>query len=119
VATKGLGSPSVIEAAGADATIDAAFASVGAGGTVSVVGVHNPSPYQYQMLMSLFRSLTLRTTTAPIHRTWRDLLPLVASGRMATDGIFTRHFPLEEAAGPYAAVAAHSGDCIKTVFDVS
>jgi len=65
------------------------------------------------------RSLTLRTTTAPIHRTWRDLLPLVASGRMATGGIFTHHFPLEQASDAYAAVAARSGDCIKTVFDVS
>ncbi len=118
-ATKGLGAPSVIEAVGADATIEAALASVRAGGTVSVVGVHNPSPYQYPMLMSLFRSLTLRTTTAPIHRTWRDLLPLVASGRMATDRIFTHHFPLEQAPAAYAAVAARSGDCIKTVFDVS
>ena len=72
-----------------------------------------------QMLMSLFRSLTIRTTTAPIQQTWRELMPLVASGRMATDGIFTHHFPLEQAADAYAAVGARSSECIKTVFDVS
>ncbi len=70
------------------------------------------------MLGALFRSLTIRTTTAPIQQTWRELLPLVASGRMATDGIFTHRFGLEQAADAYAAVAARSGDCIKTVLDV-
>ena len=118
-ATGGLGAESVIEAVGADATLDAAFASVRSGGTVSIVGVHGMQPYPMQLLMSLFRSLTIKTTTAPIQQTWNELLPLVASGRMATDGIFTHHFPLEQASDAYAAVAARSSDCIKTVFDVS
>jgi threonine dehydrogenase-like Zn-dependent dehydrogenase len=71
------------------------------------------------VLMTLFRSITIRTTTAPIQQTWRELLPLVASGRMRTDGIFTHRFPLEKAADAYRAVAARSSDCVKTVFDVS
>ncbi len=118
-ATHGLGAEVVIEAVGADATLDAAFGSVRNGGTVSVVGVHGYAPYPISMLGALFRSLTIRTTTAPIQQTWRELLPLVASGRMPTDGIFTHHFGLEQAADAYAAVAARSGECIKTVFDVS
>ena len=118
-ATAGLGAESVIEAVGADATIDAAIASVRAGGTVSIVGVHNMNPYQLPVLMTLFRSISIRTTTAPIQQTWRELLPLVASGRMKTDGIFTHRFPLEKAADAYQAVAARSSDCIKTVLDVS
>ena len=117
-ATGGLGAESVIEAVGADATMDAAIASVRAGGTVSIVGVHNMNPYQLPVLMTLFRSITIRTTSAPIQQTWRELLPLVAAGRMPTDGIFTHRFPLEQAAA-YQAVAARSGDCIMTVFDVS
>ena len=108
----------MIEAVGADATLDAAFASVRSGGTVSIVGRSRHEPVPLQLLMSLFRSLTIRTTTAPIQQTWNELLPLVASGRMATDGIFTHHFPLEQASEAYAAVAARSSDCIKTVFDI-
>jgi threonine dehydrogenase-like Zn-dependent dehydrogenase len=118
-ATGGLGAESVIEAVGADATIDAAIASVRSGGTVSIVGVHNHHPYPLPMLGSLFRSLTIRTTTAPIQQTWRELLPLVASGRMKTDGIFTHRFPLEKAVDAYQAVAARSSDCIKTVFEMT
>jgi 2-desacetyl-2-hydroxyethyl bacteriochlorophyllide A dehydrogenase len=117
-ATSGLGAESVIEAVGADATLDAAFGAVRSGGTISIVGVHGYAPYPVSMLGALFRSLTIKTTTAPIQQTWRELLPLVASGRMKTDGIFTHHFPLEQAADAYAAVAARSSDCIKTVFDI-
>ncbi len=118
-ATSGLGAAAAIEAVGADATLDAAFASVQAGGTVSVVGVHGMNPYPLPILMTLFRSISLHTTTAPIQQTWRELLPLVASGRLQTDGIFTHHFPLEQAPKAYEAVAARSSDCIKTVFDLS
>jgi len=118
-ATGGLGAESVIEAVGADATVDAAIASVRAGGTVSIVGVHNMTPYALPLLATLFRSLTIRTTTAPIQQTWAELLPLVASGRMRTDGIFTHRFPLEKAVDAYQAVAARSSDCIKTVFEMS
>jgi threonine dehydrogenase-like Zn-dependent dehydrogenase len=118
-ATDGLGAEAVIEAVGADATMDAAIASVRSGGTVSIVGVHNRNPYALPVLGTLFRSLTIRTTTAPIQQTWRELLPLVANGRMKTDAIFTHRFPLEKAADAYQAVAARSSACIKTVFEVS
>jgi threonine dehydrogenase-like Zn-dependent dehydrogenase len=117
--TGGLGVDSVIEAIALDATLDAALASVRAGGTVSIIGVHNLTPYPFQVLPALFRNLTIRTTTAPIQQTWRELFPLVASGRIATDRIFTHSFPLEKAVDAYAAVAARTGDCIKTVFAVS
>jgi threonine dehydrogenase-like Zn-dependent dehydrogenase len=66
-------------------------------------------------LMALFRSITLRMTTAPVHQTWKELVPLVASGRLATEGIITHEFPLSEAAEAYAAVAARSAECIKVM----
>jgi 2-desacetyl-2-hydroxyethyl bacteriochlorophyllide A dehydrogenase len=117
--TNGLGAAAVIDAVAANATLDAALSAVQAGGTVSIVGVHDLTPYPFSVLGALFRSLTIATSTAPIQQTWRELLPLVASGRLATDGIFTHHFPLEQASDAYAAVAARSGDCIKAIFDVS
>ena len=44
-------------------------------------------------------------TTAPVHQTWKELVPLVRHGRLRTDGIFTHEFALAEAAAAYAAVA--------------
>jgi threonine dehydrogenase-like Zn-dependent dehydrogenase len=54
-------------------------------------------------------------TTAPVHQTWKELVPLVASGRISTDGIITHEFALADAAEAYAAVAARSADCIKVM----
>jgi 2-desacetyl-2-hydroxyethyl bacteriochlorophyllide A dehydrogenase len=114
-ATNGRGADAVIDAVALDATLDDALRSVRAGGTVSVVGVHSLEPYALPILDSLFRSLTLRMTTAPVHQTWKDLVPLVLAGRLPTDGIFTHRFPLADAAEAYAAVAARSADCIKVM----
>ncbi len=114
-ATAGRGADAVIDAVARDATLDDAFGCIRAGGTVSVIGVHDLEPYPLQVLMALFRSITLRTTTAPVHRTWKTLVPLVANGRLRTDGIFTHRFRLSHAPEAYAAAAARSAQCIKVL----
>jgi threonine dehydrogenase-like Zn-dependent dehydrogenase len=105
----------VIDAVALDATLTDALTCVRPGGTVSVIGVHNLEPYPLPILTSLFRSVTLRMTTAPVHQTWKELVPLVLHGRLRTDGIFTHSFPLAEAPQAYAAVAERSADCIKVM----
>ncbi len=114
-ATEGRGADAVIDAVALDATLDDAFGCVRAGGTVSVIGVHDLEPYPLSVLMHLFRSITLRMTTAPVHQTWSELVPLVANGRMRTDGIFTHRYPLAEAPAAYAAVAERRADCVKVM----
>jgi threonine dehydrogenase-like Zn-dependent dehydrogenase len=114
-ATGGRGAAAVIDAVGHNATVDTAFAAVRSTGTVSVVGIHDLEPYPLALLMGTFRSITLRMTTAPVHRTWGELLPLVADGRLDTSGIFTHTYPLHEAATAYAAVASRSADCLKAM----
>jgi 2-desacetyl-2-hydroxyethyl bacteriochlorophyllide A dehydrogenase len=114
-ATDGRGAHAVIDAVALDVTLDDAFACVRAGGTVSVVGVHDLTPYPLPLLAALFRSLTIRTTTAPVHQTWKELVPMVTSGRLPTDGIITHEFALSDAAAAYSAVAARGGDCLKVM----
>lgn len=115
-ATGGRGADSVIDAVAIDATIDDAFNVVRAGGTVSLIGVHDMNPYPLGALMGVYRSITLRMTTAPVHRTWTDLVPLVQHGRIDTGGLFTHTFDLDDAAAAYAAVGARGSDCIKARF---
>jgi len=115
-ATGGLGADSVIDAVATDSSLADAFAAVRAGGTVSVIGVHNLEPWPLPVLMGVFRSVTLRMTTAPVHRTWRDLVPLVQHGRIDTSGIFTHVHDLADAAAAYARVAERSADCVKVRF---
>lgn len=114
-ATGGRGAASVIDAVGNDTTITEALTCVRPGGTVSVIGVHDLNPYPLPALMCLVRSTTLRMTTAPVQRTWPELVPMIQSGRLDTGGIFTHSMPMSEAADAYTAVAARTNDCVKVV----
>jgi threonine dehydrogenase-like Zn-dependent dehydrogenase len=114
-ATHGRGADAVIDAVALDATLGDAMAAVRSGGTVSVIGVHNLEPAPFPLLMGVYRSITLRMTTAPVHRTWAELVPLIQHGRLDTSGIFTHSYALEDAAEAYAAVAARTADCVKVV----
>jgi threonine dehydrogenase-like Zn-dependent dehydrogenase len=107
----------VIDCVANDSSLDAAFGCVRSGGTVSVLGIHSLEPYPLNVLMGVYRSITLRMKTAPVHQTWADLLPRVQSGALDTTGIFTHSYPLDQAAEAYAAVAARSPDCIKVVLE--
>ena len=112
-ATDGLGAHCVIDAVGTDASLDDALACVRTGGTVSVIGVHDLTPYPLPALMCLLRSLTLRMTTAPVQQTWPELIPLLQSGRLCVDGIFTAAMPLASAPQAYAAALARADDHLK------
>lgn len=112
-ATGGRGAVSVIDAVGNDTTMSDALNVVRAGGTVSVVGVHNLDPFPFPATISLIRSITLRMTTAPVQRTWPELVPLLQSGRLDVSGIFTHTVPLADAAAAYGKVAARTADCVK------
>ena len=112
-ATDGLGAHCVIDAVGTDASLDDALACVRTGGTVSVIGVHDLTPYPLPSLMCLLRSLTLRMTTAPVQQTWPELIPLLQSGRLCVDGIFTAAMPLASAPQAYAAALARADDHLK------
>lgn len=113
--TGGRGVDAVIDAVGSDTTMTDALTAVRAGGTVSVVGVHNLQPFPFPALAALVRSITLRMTTAPVQQTWPQLVPLLQSGRLSVDGIFTTEMPLDDAADAYRAVAARSGDVVKVL----
>jgi len=113
--TGGVGVDAVIDAVGSDVSMSDALTAVRAGGTVSVVGVHDLQPFPFPATMSLLRSVTLRMTTAPVQQTWPQLIPLLQTGRLRVDGIFTTELPLDRAAEGYAAVAARSGDVVKVL----
>jgi 2-desacetyl-2-hydroxyethyl bacteriochlorophyllide A dehydrogenase len=112
-ATGGRGADSVIDAVGNDASMTDALNAVRPGGTVSVVGVHDLQPFPLPALSCLMRSITLRMTTAPVQRTWPELIPLLQSGRLDVDGIFTKALPLDDAAKAYATAESRSGEDVK------
>ncbi|BCI90334.1 hypothetical protein NIIDMKKI_55400 [Mycobacterium kansasii] len=114
-ATGGRGADSVIDAVGTDASLTDAINAVRPAGTVSVVGLHDLQPFPLPALPCLLRSITLRMTTAPVQRTWPELIPLLASGRLDVDGIFTTRMPLAEAVTGYAIAGVRSGEQVKVL----
>lgn len=114
-ATGGRGADAVIDAVGTDASITDALNAVRPGGTVSVVGVHDLQPFPLPALACLLRSITLRLTIAPVQRTWAELIPLLVSGRLDVDGIFTTTLPLDETAKGYAIAGSRSGNDVKVL----
>ena len=105
----------MIDAVASDTTMTEALTVVRPGGTVSVIGVHNLNPFPFPATMRLVRSVSLRLTTAPVQRTWPELIPLIQSGRLDTGGIFTHTMALADAPAAYAKVAARSADCVKVI----
>jgi alcohol dehydrogenase len=114
-ATGGRGVDVVIDAVALDRSLDTAFACVKAGGTISVVGVHDLNPYPLPILMGVFRSITLRMSTAAVQSAWREVLPLVRNGTLSTSEIFTHRLPLDEAPAAYSLVAERSPECVKVM----
>ena len=112
-ATGGRGADAVIDAVATDTSLTDALNAVRPGGTVSVVGVHDLQPFPLPALACLIRSITLRMTTAPVQRTWPELIPLLQTGRLDVNGIFTTTLPLDEAAKGYATAESRSGDDVK------
>jgi len=116
-ATGGRGADAVIEAVGADQSISDAIFCAAPGATVSVIGVNLNLALPLPMPMLLFRKLTLRATYASIPSTWSSLIPLVASGRLHPEDVFTHRLGLSEAAEAYRIFDAREDGVLKVLLD--
>lgn len=118
-ATGGAGPDAVIEAVGADETIQAAIELVRAGGVVSVVGVSMNFAFPFNMTLAMMKDLTFRIGLCPIPELWPELIPLVQSGRLHPEHVFTHRLPLSKAADAYELFAARTDGVMKVLLDPS
>jgi threonine dehydrogenase-like Zn-dependent dehydrogenase len=116
-ATGGRGADAVIEAVGADQSISDAIYCAAPGATVSVIGVSLNLALPLPMPILLFKKLTLRATYASIPSTWPLLVPLVASGRLHPEQVFTHRLGLSEAAEAYRIFDAREDGVLKVLLD--
>jgi threonine dehydrogenase-like Zn-dependent dehydrogenase len=116
-ATGGHGAEAVIEAVGADGSINDAIFCAAAGGTVSVIGVNMNLGLPLPMPVLLLRRLTFRVTIASIPTTWPQLIPLIASGRLHPEDVFTHRLGLSEAAEAYRIFDAREDGVLKVLLD--
>jgi alcohol dehydrogenase len=116
-ATGGRGADAVIEAVGADQTVLDAIYMAASGGRVSVIGANMNLALPMPMAMIFFKRLTLRSTLASIPTTWPALVPLIESGRLHPEQVFTHHVGLSEAAEAYRVFNAREDGCLKVLLD--
>jgi alcohol dehydrogenase len=117
-ATAGRGADVVIEAVGADATIELALSLAGRRGRVSVVGVSQNRAFPIDMALAQVKCLELTIGLCSVQHELPPLLALCASGRLDPAAIVTHRFPLEGGPEAYALFSSRAGDVGKVVLDV-
>src|SRR3546814_10198202 len=93
--------------------------SAAPGGTVSVIGVSMNFGLPMPMPVLLFKRLTFRVTLASIPTTWGALFPLVTSGKLHPEDVFTHRLGLSDAAEGYRIFDAREDGVLKVLLDPS
>jgi 2-desacetyl-2-hydroxyethyl bacteriochlorophyllide A dehydrogenase len=116
-ATDGAGPDAVIEAVGHSEAIQSALRLARPGGVVSVVGVNVEPAFPFPMALALMKNLTFRIGVCPIPSLWEPLVPLVQSGRLRPERVFTHEFPLSKGADAYRQFDQREGGIMKVTLD--
>jgi 2-desacetyl-2-hydroxyethyl bacteriochlorophyllide A dehydrogenase len=116
-ATGGLGTDAVIEAVGADASIQLALQLVRPAGVVSVVGVNVRLDFPFPMALALMKNLTFRIGVCPIPEFWDELIPLVLAGRLRPERVFTHRLPLSQGTDAYRLFDEKRDGVLKVLLD--
>ena len=106
---------SVVEAVGSDVTIDAALRLAARGGTVSVVGVSTSHATPFPMGLAFIKSITFRIGVCPVQSFWPQLVPLLQSGRLRGDHVFTHRLALSDGAEGYRTFSAREDGAMKVM----
>lgn len=116
-ATGGRGANAVIEAIGSEQTISDAIMCAAPGATVSVIGVNMNFMMPFPFPVALMKKLTFRVQLASIPTTWSALFPLVASGRLKPEEVFTHRMGLSEASEAYRIFDQREDGVLKVLLD--
>ena len=117
--TGGRGADVVLEAVGADATIDLATKIAARGARVSVVGVNQSSAFPMHMALAQFNELEFSIGLCSVQRELPTLLALTRSGRLNPEVVVTHHLPLSEGAAAYEQFHARTDGVGKIILDPS
>lgn len=105
------------EASGSAAAIASVPRITRNGGTASFIGLPQGGT-GLDMAQLIYRSLTVRAGVAPVPELWPSLLPLLESGRLRADGLFTHRMPLSEGAEGYRLFDAREDGVFKILFEL-
>jgi alcohol dehydrogenase len=116
-ATRGHGADVVIEAVGADATIDLATKIAGQRGRVSIIGVNQNRALPLHAPLAQIKELEIAIGLCSVQAELPALLALVSSGRLHPEVAVTHHLPLADGPEAYRLFAAREAGIGKVVLD--
>ena len=105
------------EASGATAAIASVPRILQSAGTASFIGLPQGGT-GLDMAQLIYRNLTVRAGVAPVPQLWPSLLPLLESGRLRAEGLFTHRMPLSEGAEGYRLFDARDDGVFKILFEL-
>lgn len=117
-ATGGIGAGSVFEASGAKGAINSALPLAAHRGTASFIGIPEPED-TLPLPLIMFKNLTVRGGICDVTNMWPHLLPLVQSGRLKAEGLFSHDFPLSDGSDAYRLFDSRDDGVIKLKIDVA
>ena len=112
--TLGLGVDAVIEAVGVGPTLKQAMKMVRLGGRISILGIlqaDTPIP----MHIAQGKSVQVHAGIAGVADSWDTLMPLVQSGAIKAEGVFTHQFDLADGAAAYQAFDEQADNMMKVL----
>jgi threonine dehydrogenase-like Zn-dependent dehydrogenase len=105
----------VVEAVGADVTINLSLRLAARRGTVSVIGVNQDRKFDFPMGRAFGLGLTFRIGTCSVPEEWPQLIPLIQSGRLHPEKFISHVMPLSAGEEAYALFDARDKGALKMV----
>ena len=118
-ATDGAGVDRVVEAVGHVETITEAVRLARPGGGVGIVGLVQDGDWGAVPILrrAQGKSVRVHAGIANVVDSWPDLLPLVQSGKVKGEGVFTHRFDLKDGADAYALFDARTDGVMKIMIE--
>jgi 2-desacetyl-2-hydroxyethyl bacteriochlorophyllide A dehydrogenase len=113
--TGGRGADVVIEAVGHESALQAAFAAVRPGGTVSAIGVFSEPVFNFPIGLAFIRDLTFRIGLANLRSNIPPLARLIESGRLDPRPIISHRLALDDAPHGYRIFDARTDHALKVL----
>jgi L-iditol 2-dehydrogenase len=107
-----------LECVGVEATMTAAIENIQKGGVIVVVGVFGEKP-RVDLGLVQDRELVLKGTLMYQRRDYERAVELIADGKIITDPLFSKHFPLEQYLEAYHFIEAQGDKSMKVLIDVA
>src|SRR4051812_5661861 len=117
--TNGRGADVVLEAVGADATIDLSTKIAARGARVSVVGVNQNAAFPMHLALAQFNELEFSIGLCSVQRELPTLLALTRSGRLRPEVVVTHHVPLSAGDDAYRLFHSRADGVGKVALDPS